>query len=273
MMRMIVSSSKKNIISFSLVIAVVSFLFYAYEDGITGRTLKSSEPGCSCHSEVNSSQVNVVIEGPDQLITGETAEYSVRISGGPLTRGGTNVAVTAGNLQPGAGMQKVGQEITHTSPKEPAGDEVVFSFMYTAPNNPATVTMYANGNSVNFSGTEFGDQWNFAENKTIIIDAVAGTENDISETNFYLEQNYPNPFNPSTKIIYSIENYGFVSLKVYDVLGNEISTLVNEERNRGIYEAEFSISNNEVSNLSSGIYYYVLKTGQKSLSRKMLLLK
>ncbi len=68
---------------------------------------------------------------------------------------------------------------------------------------------------------------------------------------FNLEQNYPNPFNPVTTIKYQIPEISFVTLKVYDVLGNEIATLVSEEKPAGSYEINFNSSN-----LSSGIYFY-----------------
>jgi hypothetical protein len=91
---------------------------------------------------------------------------------------------------------------------------------------------------------------------------------------FSLLQNYPNPFNPTTKINYEIPLIGgdergeFVTLKVYDVLGNEVATLVNEEKPAGEYEVEF-----DGSELSSGIYFYQLKTGSFIESKKMILMK
>jgi hypothetical protein len=88
---------------------------------------------------------------------------------------------------------------------------------------------------------------------------------------FSLSQNYPNPFNPTTAISYSIPNINFgmsVQLKIYDVLGNEITTLVNEVQSPGNYTV-----NVDGSRLSSGIYYYQLKAGNFRESRKMLLLK
>jgi hypothetical protein len=96
--------------------------------------------------------------------------------------------------------------------------------------------------------------------------------------NFYLSQNYPNPFNPSTSIQYSVSSRQFVSLKIYDVLGKEIATLVNEEKPAGSYEVEFSAiggsaSGGDVWNLSSGIYVYRLQTESYSANRKMTLLK
>ena len=83
-----------------------------------------------------------------------------------------------------------------------------------------------------------------------------------------LEQNYPNPFNPNTKIKYSVPELGFVTLKVYDVLGNEIVTLVNEEKPEGKYEVELS-----GAVLTSGIYFYQLHVGNNIETKKMVLLK
>ncbi len=89
-----------------------------------------------------------------------------------------------------------------------------------------------------------------------------------SPEKFELSQNYPNPFNPITHLGFGISNLGFVSLKVYDVLGNEIKTLVNEIKPAGYYEVEFN-----GSNLPSGIYYYRIKAGSFSQVRKMMLVK
>lgn len=90
--------------------------------------------------------------------------------------------------------------------------------------------------------------------------------------NFELSQNYPNPFNPSTNINYSIPDAGFVSLKVYDILGNEIATLVNEQKNAGIHFVRFGDENHH-SPLASGIYFYKLTVGNYSEIKKMILLR
>jgi acid phosphatase len=90
---------------------------------------------------------------------------------------------------------------------------------------------------------------------------------------FKLEQNYPNPFNPVTHIQYMISKTGFVSLKVYDITGNEISVLVNERKNPGIYEMEFDAGNVNGKSLASGIYFYTLKTEISELTKKMIILK
>jgi len=87
--------------------------------------------------------------------------------------------------------------------------------------------------------------------------------------NYYsLKQNYPNPFNPSTKISYTIPKAGDVQLKVYDMLGREVATLVNETKQPGIYAVDFN-----ASNLASGIYFYRIQSGDFTAVKKMVLVK
>ena len=86
--------------------------------------------------------------------------------------------------------------------------------------------------------------------------------------NYILKQNYPNPFNPTTNIEYSIPEASFVELKVYDVLGNEVATLVNQEQSAGVYRADFS-----GDGLASGLYIARIKVGNFTSTIKMTLLK
>ena len=95
----------------------------------------------------------------------------------------------------------------------------------------------------------------------------------ITVAEFELDQNYPNPFNPTTKIKFTIQSdvrreMLNVSLKVYDVLGNEIVILVNEEKPSGSYEVEFS-----GAELPSGIYFYRIRAGSFVETKKMVLMK
>jgi len=94
--------------------------------------------------------------------------------------------------------------------------------------------------------------------------------NNIKETPavYSLSQNYPNPFNPTTNIKFSIPKDGNVSLKIYDLLGNEVTTFVNGFMKAGVYNAEF-----DGSNISSGIYFYTLKTNDFIQTKKMMLIK
>ncbi len=87
---------------------------------------------------------------------------------------------------------------------------------------------------------------------------------------FRLEQNYPNPFNPSTKIEFQIPNRSFVSLIVYDVLGNEVARLLNDIKDAGFYAMEFDTGN---YNLSSGVYFYKLQAGDFISVKKMIAIK
>jgi photosystem II stability/assembly factor-like uncharacterized protein len=91
--------------------------------------------------------------------------------------------------------------------------------------------------------------------------------NDVPQQ-FSLSQNFPNPFNPSTSIHFSVPSSEFVTLKVFDVLGDEVATLINEEKPEGTYEAVFN-----AANLTSGIYFYELKAGEFIQTKKMILMK
>lgn len=111
----------------------------------------------------------------------------------------------------------------------------------------------ANGTNVYFNN----EDW------TVDVNEEEGTPE-----NYSLEQNYPNPFNPSTTIKFRIPEGSYVSLKVYNVLGKEIATLVSEEMNAGTYEVNF-----DASNLSSGVYFYKIESGNFVKTNKMILMK
>ncbi len=100
------------------------------------------------------------------------------------------------------------------------------------------------------------------------IVSVDENQNNFVLSNYNLEQNYPNPFNPTTNIEYQIPEQSFVTLKIYDVLGNEIAALVSDEKPIGSYEVEF-----KATGLPSGIYFYRLITGNFIQTKKMVLLK
>lgn len=103
---------------------------------------------------------------------------------------------------------------------------------------------------------------------------VTGVQNESSvPSEFKLSQNYPNPFNPSTVISWQSPFGSYQTLKIYDVLGNEVATLVDEYKPAGSYEVEFGSHPNEVRNLSSGIYFYKLQAGNFVETKKMILMK
>jgi hypothetical protein len=124
---------------------------------------------------------------------------------------------------------------------------------------------------IDTSGTTFahiGSTMWIDDLETIKVVGVDDSKRDLIVKEFMLRQNYPNPFNPSTTIKYQVPELSFVTLKVYDVLGSEIITLVNEEKPVGIYEVEF-----DASQLTSGIYFYRLKANDFTQVKKMILLK
>jgi hypothetical protein len=99
--------------------------------------------------------------------------------------------------------------------------------------------------------------------------ATSVTDTKVHPMNFSLDQNYPNPFNPVTKISYSISKLNFVTLKIYDVLGREIQTLVNKYQEPNTYSIDFN-----ANTLSSGVYFYQLKAGNDFVQiKKMVLMK
>lgn len=122
-------------------------------------------------------------------------------------------------------------------------------------------------------GTQGGlNIYNIGTYQDSIISFTIGTLTAINEVSqplkYSLSQNFPNPFNPSTEIDYSITKNGLVTLKVYDMLGKEVSVLVNQQQSPGTYRIKFN-----ASALSSGIYFYKLSTDNFKSMRKMILLK
>jgi hypothetical protein len=98
--------------------------------------------------------------------------------------------------------------------------------------------------------------------------SAIGQNKDIIITDFLLQQNYPNPFNPSTKISWQVPVGSWQTLKIYDVLGNEVATLVDEYKPAGNYEVEL-----DASNYPSGVYFFQLRTGSFIETKKMILMK
>ena len=125
--------------------------------------------------------------------------------------------------------------------------------------------------SVNFLDTNIG--WIAAGNgllKTTSGGVPIGIHPVSTEipNQFSLSQNYPNPFNPNTKIQFALPTNSFATLIVFDELGRELETLVNKQLIAGTYEAEWS-----ADKFSSGVYYYKLKTGDHTETKKMILVK
>ncbi|HSP86977.1 MAG TPA: YCF48-related protein [Ignavibacteriaceae bacterium] len=124
-----------------------------------------------------------------------------------------------------------------------------------------------------FVEDDFPNVWITGNGFTILYRQFEKISTDVDITDyqpqtFYLSQNYPNPFNPETKIKFSIPENSHVLIKIYDILGNEIISLVDEEKPAGVYEVLF-----DGKNLASGFYFYRINTGDFTETKKMILLK
>ena len=119
--------------------------------------------------------------------------------------------------------------------------------------------------SYDINGSPLSGTANFTINGVL---SVTEKKTTVQPTAYMLEQNYPNPFNPSTSISYSLPGAGMVSLKVYNLVGQEVTTLINGYKEAGQYNVTFN-----ASNLASGVYFYRLESGSFNVVKKMMLIK
>jgi hypothetical protein len=231
----------------------------------TGYTRKSNSNGCTCHGGSANASITVTITGASQIKAGATEMYQLTISGGNGTQVATDIAASSGSLSAyDTALKLSGSELITNGTKTYSNGSYTYSFKYTAPATLGTQTLYATGLASTGSG------WNFAPDKTITVVSATNVESSSIPDKFSLEQNYPNPFNPSTIINYQISSARFVSLKIFDVVGKEVATLVNEIKQPGNYNSSFNTINYA---LPSGIYFYRLQAGNYTATKKMLLIK
>ena len=145
------------------------------------------------------------------------------------------------------------------------GSGTVVTYINSTNSNPFTLTATNPGNYIVNAGKSGPLRWDSASVNIVITGVSINSSNP---TSFMLYNNYPNPFNPTTIIKYSIPEVSFTSLIIYNELGKEVSTLINETKSAGTYEVEFN-----ASNLSSGVYYYKLQAGTFTETKKMILAK
>ena len=272
---------KINLLIVSVFLSIIIYANINYQHGINGMTFRDGGTGCVCHQN-QSDSVLVWIEGPDSVAVNDTVQFRLLITGGPAITGGFNIASYYGELNSLDTLTKIlSGELTHTSPNPFIIDSVIWIFNYTAPDSIVVDTLYSVGNSTNNDGNpQPGDQWNFGDNfiVTVIDLPVIVEKENMAPKGFALYQNYPNPFNPTTKIKFTIPSnvkreMSNVTLKVYDVLGNEVATLVDEVKSGGEYEVEFNVTQDSSPTITSGVYFYQIKTENFVETKKMLLLK
>ncbi len=288
---MTVTRKTAGVVSLLMLTVFCGFELY-HQTGIVHATRKNGY-GCLCHGFEPSDSVRVWIVGPDSLRPGEQATYFINIARRPNIAAGFNVAAYRGSLgivdsvwtqllTESPGIDSL--ELTHTWPRPGNGrDTISWVFSYKAPLTVGFIdTLYAAGNSVNLDTLPDppGDAWNYSPNFTVRVVPPTSVEEANAPLAFRLFQNYPNPFsaaggNSTTRIAYSIQGAGFVSLKVFDMLGREVATLVDgflREESFG-QGSGFKVVEFDGTGLPSGIYIYRLKFGDVVLARKMVLLR
>ncbi len=261
------------------VIVLLSLTFFyevvlAFSTGIGGRTRKQiNEPeiGCSCHKIIAVPSVVVTISGPTQVAPNSSNVYRITMRGTPAIKGGFDFNVGHGDVDTVGGQmtQNFGLDITHSQPKNYTADSVSWLVRYIAPNTLGFDTLFATGNSVN--GNDIADsldQWNFSNDFIVNVQPIGIKQISTVATGYSLGQNYPNPFNPKTVIRFQLSVNSFTSLKVYDLLGREVASLVNEQLQPGTYEVDW-----DASNYPSGVYFYKIVAGDFVETKKMILIK
>ncbi len=271
MKKLILKNSKiSGIAVFILIFS--SILLYASPDGFTGRTKKTSNNGCSCHGgSTPTNDVLVVIAGPDTLNIGQTAMYTLTVSKASKTGAGLDIAVRSGTLAlVSSNIHLSNGELTQNANIPMTSGSMTVQFNFTAGNSATLDTIWATGLATNSNNNTSGDDWNWANSKRVVVRNPSAVINISGKVpgNYSLSQNYPNPFNPATKIRFNLPKNSEVRLSVFDMTGREVETLVNGVFPAGTFEADWN-----PAELSSGIYFYTLKTNGFTDTKKMILVK
>jgi hypothetical protein len=153
------------------------------------------------------------------------------------------------------------------SPCVDKGDTSAANYDWEDPDKPGFALSPALGTLRNDMGAYGGNQYKSMPFTSLEITGIKD-ENETIPDKLILRQNYPNPFNPTTTISYSISEPATISLKVYDILGKEVITLLNGYQTSGNYKIEF-----DASSLSSGLYFYKIKAGEFSAIKRLVLIK
>ncbi len=205
--------------------------------------------------------INIYVHPFGQFANGFTGiTGKVNINGGEenIKAGGTVYAYRDGEI---AGYAFTNAEGNYAITGLAAGSYSVF---VDKPGYNESVVVNADAGYSN-SGSPLSGSANFTINYSLLGVTV---DTDVQPSNYILEQNYPNPFNPATTIRYSLPDAGTVSLKVYNLVGQEVATLINGYQPVGQYNVTFN-----GSNLSSGVYFYRLESGSYNVVKKMMLVK
>jgi hypothetical protein len=269
-MKFFINSKTKSLFLALLFIAVSAVSVFSLSAGFTGRTLKTSTSGCGgCHGSSATSDVTVIITGPDSVAAGSTASFIVAVSKQSKTGSGVDIAVKNGTLTPVSPyLHLVSGELTQTANVPMVLGVAVYQFTYNAPAVPGTDSLFATGLATNSDAGTSGDDWNFAPSRRILVTNPIGVNNNSNPVEYRLDQNYPNPFNPSTTISFSIPKSMEVNISIYDAAGNKVENLFTGRMNEGNHELKWN-----ASSVSSGVYFYKLTAEDFTSVKKMMLIK
>ncbi|RPI15240.1 MAG: T9SS C-terminal target domain-containing protein [Ignavibacteriae bacterium] len=159
-------------------------------------------------------------------------------------------------------IKLLGNELTHLHAITMTNHTVTKSFNYTATASPGIDTIFA-------AVTTGTSAWNWAPSKRIVIRDITGIPQGMSVvTKYKLAQNYPNPFNPSINISFELPKNTELKLKIFDIIGNGISTVIDSRLEKGTYNIKW-----DGSNYASGVYFYKLIIADFEMTKKMILTK
>jgi len=172
----------------------------------------------------------------------------------------SDIAVTAKNISTGVA------KFIYTSAGKTKGNFIPAEVMFNVKSN-STANVINSTYSINGGAFQKGPVYG-----QLNVTGVEEAKNTIPDK-FAVEQNYPNPFNPTTTIRYSLPTDGFVTVRIFDILGRNINTLLNRELKAGNYSAQWNGDNYSGAKVSSGTYFYQVKTGSNVITKKMVLIK
>ncbi len=242
--------------------------------------------GCHTGSELNSGGGSMSITSnipqagyiPDTIYTitvsisqSSVSSYGFEANALSLTgeQAGTIIVTDATNTK-----ASTTNNITYIKHSKPAsGSNGSWSFDWEAPTGDAGVaTIYVAGNAANGNSAPSGDQI-YAKSVSFSPDLTTDVESEITPGKFQLHGNYPNPFNPSTSIKFELERTSRVILKIYDITGREVRSLVSGQLTSGVHEMKWNGLNNNGRQAATGTYILRLTAGGRTATSKMLLIK
>ncbi|HTY58306.1 MAG TPA: S8 family serine peptidase [Bacteroidota bacterium] len=266
--------------------AVVTRNLYSYDGTaanalltLTGTTKYAVRISPTVTGQLTGITLNVTTpnNNPIQGVGNLVIEAYTNSSGLPGTKIGSSVIYPLTRLSAGTPnyIQMLGAGVSVTS-------GVDFHIVVSISNPSETLLFRTEGASGTHSSTFNGSSWSAVTTQNHRIRAIVTTAAGLTSVGpatqgvpvaFDLEQNYPNPFNPTTRIAYTVGERGLVTLEVFDILGRNVTTLVNETQAAGSYQITWNGRNGANMPVTSGVYFYRLKSGGLSKTNRMVLLK